>query len=349
MLPRTCATILSASIVAMVLFLPSCSATTEGSCGCSNGQCQLTFSLPDLSECAAGGQASSLSVQLQQVVTEIGSLNMRLTGLAQQVNLHSRALQELRESHHNEPMTTTYPTLPTTTGAATTQATNSTTAASSTTTKSPTTTAAAEEAESVDVEVGETATAVEDTTVEGGETAVSVEDTQVQTEVVEPEPEATGAGNSASEADHEASAHQTPDNDQQSVANTACPDEFTPHDGQCYMLVTAPQLSWPDAEQMCEDLHSHLVSIISQDQQQYIESLIQTSENGFWTGGNSVAQEGAWVWQNGKNMSYNNWGEGEPNQPNTNRCLHLCQSHSWAWNASPCDELNGFICSKDIV
>ena len=62
-----------------------------------------------------------------------------------------------------------------------------------------------------------------------------------------------------------------------------------------------------------------------------------------WIGFNDLASEGSWVWQNGDDASYTNWGSGEPNNSGDEDCAHPYDSG--AWNDHRCSGLStGYIC-----
>jgi len=94
------------------------------------------------------------------------------------------------------------------------------------------------------------------------------------------------------------------------------------YNGSSYKIYTEP-MTWTQAKEYCEALGGHLVSITSQEEQDFIEGLLAYSEkNCCWIGGYKEGDR--WKWVSGEEFEYNNWAEIEPNNENGNETrIHL--------------------------
>ena len=78
-------------------------------------------------------------------------------------------------------------------------------------------------------------------------------------------------------------------------------------------------MTWEQAEKACEKTGGHLVTIASQDEQDFVYSLIQDgSKISYWIGLNDVQTEGKWQWVTGEAVSYLNWDKKQPDNDNRN-------------------------------
>ena len=90
----------------------------------------------------------------------------------------------------------------------------------------------------------------------------------------------------------------------------------TIYNGHLYAIYSV-NMNWYDAYKHCDSLGGHLVTITSQNEQDFINGLIESSEYSaeiyedyfFWTGG---ILNGEWKWVTGEPMEYTNWGSKEP-------------------------------------
>ena len=88
-------------------------------------------------------------------------------------------------------------------------------------------------------------------------------------------------------------------------------DDFVKFNGHKYK-VYKEAVSWSDAKEICEKAGGHLVTINSEDEQNFINHLLlRDNANCYWTGGIKVP--GSWQWVTGENITYRNWAKGEPN------------------------------------
>ena len=120
--------------------------------------------------------------------------------------------------------------------------------------------------------------------------------------------------------------------------------EFNHH----YYKVFSGEYTWSEAEKQCEEQGGHLVTITSEGEQNFINSLID-SDSCVWIGGKRNTKN-LWVWVTGEEWKYENWASGEPNNSsnmisNENRVVIWNNSGQWNdLNDKNIEEQNGFVC-----
>ena len=126
--------------------------------------------------------------------------------------------------------------------------------------------------------------------------------------------------------------------------------------------------NYHDAEKYCQEQGMMLLSIDSDSENQYIIAQLNAMGecNGFechrWTAGVRVDNSNTnWKWGSSSGESwpahptdpndqrFRNWANGEPNSPNSEKCLHLWHGRGWAWNDLPCGRKIKFICEVKRV
>ncbi len=93
--------------------------------------------------------------------------------------------------------------------------------------------------------------------------------------------------------------------------------------GHTYTMYNS-SMTWADADTFCESQGGHLVTINTQQEQDFITDTILTDaqKNCYWTAG--YLTDGNWQWTTGEEMSYTNWAESEPNnQDGVESYIHL--------------------------
>lgn len=104
-------------------------------------------------------------------------------------------------------------------------------------------------------------------------------------------------------------------------------------------------ISWARAKEACEQMGGHLVTITSQQEQDFIESIIPSGVTYYWIGLTDEASEGDFRWVTGEPLSYNNWLIGQPdNYDNSEHYVTIpsmdLEYSDWVsyfgqWNDSP--------------
>lgn len=75
------------------------------------------------------------------------------------------------------------------------------------------------------------------------------------------------------------------------------------------------KMQWKEAEVFCKNLGGHLVTITSQEEQDFIYSKFNSliKKEGIAIGLTDEITEGDWRWVTGETFEYSNWDYGEPN------------------------------------
>ncbi|KAM8872531.1 uncharacterized protein ACB058_004460 isoform 1-T1 [Synchiropus picturatus] len=131
-----------------------------------------------------------------------------------------------------------------------------------------------------------------------------------------------------------------------------CADTWTakPHFRNCYKLFHkvdwSMKKSWSAALEDCVARGANLVSIHSQEEEQFLSEYTKGSSK--WIGLQSNAMEGGYSWSDGTPVSHTNWGHGEPNNHDgREQCVEMVSSTngtvSW-WNDLNCDAHQDWIC-----
>ena len=126
--------------------------------------------------------------------------------------------------------------------------------------------------------------------------------------------------------------------------------DFHSFNGHMYAVI-GKSMTWHEAKAYCESLGCHLVTITSEAEQLFIQSII-SSKNHYWLGATDEKQEGVWEWVTGETWSYANWSRGQPdNAGGVEHYLHIT-SDQWGrdyfskWNDVPSNwgEIVGLVC-----
>lgn len=92
-----------------------------------------------------------------------------------------------------------------------------------------------------------------------------------------------------------------------------------------------------DARAQAEAMGGYLATVTSQDEQDFINTHIDSSGDLFvFLGANqadgAAEPDGGWLWLNGEPWTYVNWGPGEPNNVTTYGNENTLQMHNGVWN-----------------
>lgn len=138
--------------------------------------------------------------------------------------------------------------------------------------------------------------------------------------------------------------------DDKTIPNKTIPNKRIPKDAvrwnEHYYKVFTDPVMIDVANRRCEALGGHLVRIRSQQQHQFVVSLIRNSTlRGFWIDGADSETQGTYRFGDGSPMKYFHWVQGDPNHFNGAEywlCLH--KESGWNWVDEPAHWRVGYIC-----
>jgi hypothetical protein len=112
------------------------------------------------------------------------------------------------------------------------------------------------------------------------------------------------------------------------------------NNGHCYFVLNAGSNGWSNQRDACESSGAYLVTITSQDEQNFVAPLVEDQDR--WIGYHRTDAEFEWV--TGEPSGFENWGQGEPNESG-DACARIRPNGSWADRA--CDSKYGAICERE--
>ncbi|XP_068567229.1 brevican core protein-like [Cebidichthys violaceus] len=114
--------------------------------------------------------------------------------------------------------------------------------------------------------------------------------------------------------------------------------------GFCYRHFSQ-RLSWEVAEQHCRMLGAHLVSVITPEEQSYINNNYKEYQ---WTGLNDKTIEDDFRWSDGNPMLYENWYKGQPDSYflSGEDCVVMVWHDEGRWSDVPCNYHLSYTCKK---
>ncbi|XP_016396320.1 macrophage mannose receptor 1-like [Sinocyclocheilus rhinocerous] len=140
-----------------------------------------------------------------------------------------------------------------------------------------------------------------------------------------------------------------------------CTPEWTMFRGKCYKLFNN-KMTWHNARDHCILHGGNLVSILSQEEQAFLTTLMLGSDDDVWTGLNDVNWEMRFLWTDGKGVTYINWAKGHPSshpegpsrmygyfESEIFDCVVMVRSPekmTGVWKVKVCGDQRGFICKR---
>uniref|UniRef100_A0A8C6EYC3 Fc epsilon receptor II n=1 Tax=Marmota marmota marmota TaxID=9994 RepID=A0A8C6EYC3_MARMA len=127
-----------------------------------------------------------------------------------------------------------------------------------------------------------------------------------------------------------------------STCNT-CPEGWLHFRQKCYYFGQGAK-RWVQARFTCDDLEGRLVSIHSQEEQDFLTK--RANKKGSWIGLRDLDLEGEFIWMDGSPLDYSNWNLGEPNNGDQGEdCVMMLGSGKWN-DASCRSELDAWVCEQ---
>ncbi|XP_056022925.1 macrophage mannose receptor 1-like isoform X2 [Ostrea edulis] len=119
-------------------------------------------------------------------------------------------------------------------------------------------------------------------------------------------------------------------------------------ESSCFFFI-GELLTWQSAEDKCQQMGAHLISIDDANEQKFITGLIKPKGvwGSVWIGANSRTEGRGFQWTDGGAFVYYNWFPGDPESQleGDEECVAMFVSNS-LWTDNSCQQLHSAVCEK---
>lgn len=147
-------------------------------------------------------------------------------------------------------------------------------------------------------------------------------------------------------------AESPPDDQDVKLERGNCPMFWYSFSGRCYKYM-ATEMTWADAELFCLSEGANLVSIHSQEEQNFVQTLVQNFDHGTgptWIGLSDIHKEGRWMWSDDCATHFFFWLASEPNNVvGVEHCAHDNHADEKKWNDLSCLATLPSVCASRIA
>ncbi|KAM4663322.1 brevican core protein isoform 1-T2 [Discoglossus pictus] len=126
-----------------------------------------------------------------------------------------------------------------------------------------------------------------------------------------------------------------------------CLDDWDTFQGYCYKHFHTRK-SWEEAETHCRDYGGHLASIMTPEEQDFINNQYREYQ---WTGLNDRTIEGDFQWSDGNPLLFESWNNGQPDSYflSGENCVIMVWHDGGRWSDVPCNYHLPYTCKMGLV